>query len=186
MSMFRLSRPSPALVISLIALIVAMGGTSYAAFRLPAGSVSTRQLANGAVSTAKIKNGAVNGSKVAPNSITGANINLGTLGKVPTAGTADTATSAAAAPIAKVQIITATGTSGASTGSGNVASATATCPQGTFVLGGGTHLADEVAQTTDDSYPSANNAWTANVFNGGTGTPTFTVYAICGPAAATG
>ena len=47
MSGFRLSRPSPAILISLIALTVALGGTSYAAFRFPAGSVGTRQLANG-------------------------------------------------------------------------------------------------------------------------------------------
>jgi hypothetical protein len=94
MNKFRLSRPSPALLISLIALVVALGGTSYAAFRLPAGSVGTKQLVNGAVSTPKIKNGAVNGSKVAKNSLTGANINLGTLGNVPSATNAAHATSA--------------------------------------------------------------------------------------------
>ena len=165
---------------------MAVGGTSYAAFKLPPGSVGGRQPANGAVSTAKIKNGAVNASKVAPNSLTGTDINVSTLSKVPSAGTADTATSAAAAPIAKVQIVTATGANGAATDTDNMASTTATCPQGPFVLGGGTHLTDEVDQLTNDSYPSANNAWTATVFNGGPGTPTFTVYAICGPAAATG
>ena len=35
--------------ISLTALFVALGGTSYAAFSLPAGSVGTKQLRNGAV-----------------------------------------------------------------------------------------------------------------------------------------
>jgi hypothetical protein len=94
MSRFRVSRPSPALVISLIALIVAMGGTSYAALRLPAGSVGPRQLVNGAVSTAKIKKGAVNGSKVAPDSLTGADINVGTLGTVLSATNASHASSA--------------------------------------------------------------------------------------------
>ena len=49
-------RPSPSMVISLIALFVALGGTSYAAITLvPANSVGTRQLKNGAVSTAKLK-----------------------------------------------------------------------------------------------------------------------------------
>ena len=94
MSRFGLSRPSPALIISLIALIVAMGGTSYAAFSLPARSVGTRQLANGAVSTSKIKNRAVTGSKVAKNSITGANIRVATLGNVPSASNAGHASSA--------------------------------------------------------------------------------------------
>ena len=35
--------------IALTALFVALGGTSYAAFSLPAGSVGTKQLRNGAV-----------------------------------------------------------------------------------------------------------------------------------------
>jgi hypothetical protein len=48
--------PSPALVISIVALFVALGGSSYAAITaLPANSVGTKQLKNGAVSTAKLK-----------------------------------------------------------------------------------------------------------------------------------
>jgi hypothetical protein len=50
--------PSPALVISLIALFVALGGTSYAAISsLPANSVGTQQLKNGAVTAAKLAYG---------------------------------------------------------------------------------------------------------------------------------
>jgi hypothetical protein len=49
-------RPSPALVISLIALFVALGGTSYAAITaLPKNSVGTAQIKNGAVTAAKLK-----------------------------------------------------------------------------------------------------------------------------------
>ncbi len=48
-------RPSPALVISLVALFVALGGTSYAAINaLPKNSVGTKQLKNGAVTAAKL------------------------------------------------------------------------------------------------------------------------------------
>jgi hypothetical protein len=57
-------RPSPALVISLIALFVALGGTSYAAYTLPANSVGTKQLKNAAVTGPKIKNGSVTASKI--------------------------------------------------------------------------------------------------------------------------
>jgi hypothetical protein len=47
--------PSPALVVSLLALFVALGGTSYAAINsLPANSVGTPQLKNGAVTAPKI------------------------------------------------------------------------------------------------------------------------------------
>jgi hypothetical protein len=53
--MKRLRAPSPALVISLIALFVALGGTSYAAISaLPKDSVGTKQLKKGAVTKTKI------------------------------------------------------------------------------------------------------------------------------------
>ena len=55
----KLHRPSPALVVSVIALTVALGGTSYAAIVLPANSVGTRQLKKNAVTTAKVKNGSL-------------------------------------------------------------------------------------------------------------------------------
>ncbi len=47
-------KPSPAMVVACVALVVALGGTGYAAFRLPTGSVGTKQLRNGAVTKAKI------------------------------------------------------------------------------------------------------------------------------------
>jgi hypothetical protein len=64
MRRIRRGRPSPALVVSIVALIVALGGTSYAAFSLPKNSVGTRQLKNGAVTTGKLKNGAVTKAKL--------------------------------------------------------------------------------------------------------------------------
>jgi hypothetical protein len=45
--------------VSIVALIVALGGTSYAAFSLPNNSVGTKQLKKHAVTTNRIKNGAV-------------------------------------------------------------------------------------------------------------------------------
>jgi hypothetical protein len=50
----RLRTPSPASVISVIALFVALGGTTYAATSLPANSVGTQQIRNKAVTPAKI------------------------------------------------------------------------------------------------------------------------------------
>jgi hypothetical protein len=76
----RLRVPSPALVVSVVALIVALGGTSYAAFSLPKGSVGTKQLKNKAVTNAKlarnsvgtanIKNGGVTASKINTSGLT--------------------------------------------------------------------------------------------------------------------
>lgn len=42
-------RPSPAMVVACIALAAALGGTSYAAVKLPANSVGTKQIRNGAI-----------------------------------------------------------------------------------------------------------------------------------------
>jgi hypothetical protein len=49
-------RPSPATVISVIALVVALAGTSYAAVMLPKNSVGPKQLKKNAVNSAKVKN----------------------------------------------------------------------------------------------------------------------------------
>jgi hypothetical protein len=45
----RIRRPSPAMVVSFVALLVAFGGTGYAALALPAKSVGTKQLKKRAV-----------------------------------------------------------------------------------------------------------------------------------------
>jgi hypothetical protein len=56
MRSFRIHRPSPSLAVSLVALLAALGGTSYAAFTLPKNSVGTKQLKNNAVVSSKVKN----------------------------------------------------------------------------------------------------------------------------------
>jgi hypothetical protein len=50
----RMRRPSHATVVAYLALFVALGGVSYAAVRLPAGSVGTRQIRTHAVTLRKI------------------------------------------------------------------------------------------------------------------------------------
>jgi hypothetical protein len=64
MATSRRRRPGAGLVISVIALIVALSGTSYAAFSLPTNSVTSKQLRNGAVTTRKLKNRAVTAAKI--------------------------------------------------------------------------------------------------------------------------
>ena len=59
-------RPSPALVIACVALAVALGGTGYAAMKLPPNSVDSRALRKNAVTASKIKNGTVGTSDLAP------------------------------------------------------------------------------------------------------------------------
>lgn len=76
-------KPSPALVVSAIALFMALGGTSYAAF-----TVGTSQIKSGAVTTKKLHNGAVTQAKLA-GGLTVANANHAN-----TANSATTANSA--------------------------------------------------------------------------------------------
>jgi hypothetical protein len=52
-------------VIAYLALFVALGGTSYAAIRLPADSVGNRQIKNSAVTSGKVRNGTLRGQDFA-------------------------------------------------------------------------------------------------------------------------
>ncbi len=68
-------RPSPAMVVACLALLVALGGTSVAAVQaLAPNSVGTTQLRAGAVTTAKLKTRNVTGSKLSLNAVTGATV----------------------------------------------------------------------------------------------------------------
>jgi hypothetical protein len=57
--------------IALLALLVALGGTSYAAIAIPAGSVGTRQLRNRAVTEKKLGARAVGAANLNSKSIAG-------------------------------------------------------------------------------------------------------------------
>ncbi len=82
-------RPSPAMVVAILALVLALTGTAWAA--LGKNSVGSRQIKSGAVTTGKIANNAVTGAKVAKETLTGADIKLSQLGTVPSAVSADRA-----------------------------------------------------------------------------------------------
>jgi len=63
-------RPSPAMVVACLALLVALSGTGIAAAtQVARNSVGTPQLKDSAVTNAKIRNNAVNSSKVAARSL---------------------------------------------------------------------------------------------------------------------
>jgi hypothetical protein len=69
--MSRLSQHVRSNAVAYLALFVALGGTSYAAISLPAGSVGTAQLQNGAVTANKLANGAVSARKLDGSAIGG-------------------------------------------------------------------------------------------------------------------
>jgi hypothetical protein len=107
-------RPSPALVISMIALFVSLSGVSYGvatgfidsreiknneirSLDIRNNEVRTRDLRNNEVRGIDIRNSTVQGRDVALNTLTGDDVKEDTLGKVPSATAADTATSATTA-----------------------------------------------------------------------------------------
>lgn len=62
-------RPSPAMIVAIVALVLSLGGTSYAAIVLPAGSVGTKQLKSNAVIGSKVKNGSLTTSDISSASL---------------------------------------------------------------------------------------------------------------------
>jgi hypothetical protein len=103
--------PSPALVISCVALFVSLGGVSYG---VATGFIDSREIKNNTVRSKDvrnntlrtfdvrnneirgfdIRNSTVQGRDVAFNTLTGADVSEESLGKVPSATTADSATTA--------------------------------------------------------------------------------------------
>jgi hypothetical protein len=173
--------PSPALVISIVALVLAASGTAVAASKLVSGN-------------SLIKVNSLSGNRLKSGSVTGKQIALSTLGQVPsaakattavTAGTATTATSATtagSAPISNVTYVTAAGTIPST---GAAVAVTASCPSATTVIGGGGSVSSESEAYMNDSYPSGKTGWTVDFVASQAVDSTGTVTAICAPAAAT-
>jgi hypothetical protein len=173
--------PSPAMVVACIALAVALGGTSYAAIRLPAGSVGTKQL----------KRGAVTGVKVRGNALSGAQINEARLAKVPSArladrasdaATADTADQATRAPVSRLDYRQSAAVAIPTTG--NHVRANVSCDTGLNAVGGGAKVSDPDNALVMDTNPLGRTGWEATAVSGTAGT-TLTVYVICAQAAST-
>lgn len=79
MSSVRRFLPSPAMLVACIALVVALGGVSYAAAVLPRNSVGTAQLKKTAVSGTKLKTNAVTSKKVRDGSLLAQDFRAGQL-----------------------------------------------------------------------------------------------------------
>jgi hypothetical protein len=112
-------RPSPALVISLIALFVSLSGVSYGvatgfidsreiknnevrSLDIRNNEIRTRDLRNNEVRGIDIRNSTVQGRDVALNTLTGEDVREDTLGKVPSAANADSATTAGGVSTLKI------------------------------------------------------------------------------------
>jgi hypothetical protein len=179
------------MVVAFIALLLALGGASYAAVKLPARSVGSKELKRAAVTRANIKSNAIDGSKVATDTLTGSDIKESSLGQVPSAASAARAAisdrATAASGLDRVAYRTAGGSVGAATADamGNTVTTISTplsagCDPGQVAVGGGVHVEDAASQAVHDSYPSNARTWTAIVGNDDEASShAFTVYVAC-------
>lgn len=167
-------------VIACIALFVALGGSVYAAGklsgaqikanslpgnRIKAKSVTKSQIKPKTLTGAQIRAGSITGTQIKAGSLTGTQINQGSL------------TAVTASKLSSLQYATASVNLGS--GPGN---ATASCPAGTNVVGGGATVSHDDRAFVNDSGPnSTRNGWEATGF-GDLGT-TLNVTAICTTAA---
>jgi hypothetical protein len=95
----RMRRQGPALVVGVLALVTALGGTVYAAAKINGHAIKVKslpgnRLAPRSVPANRLKPGAIRGDQLAPHSITGVQIDVSSLPQVPAAARADSAQSA--------------------------------------------------------------------------------------------
>ena len=176
--------PSPALVIAGIALVVALGGTTYAATALPKNSVGAKQLKSGSVGTVKLAKGSVTSRQIKDHTIVAADIAKGALpalgsrvahadtaGHADTASHADTAGSVGGATFATIDYRVAANSPATDVLSANGLTISASCDAaGTLLLSlssasGDAQYAllatDDTGNVRGDSF----NAWTGEAFD---------------------
>ncbi len=157
-----------------LALFIALGGTSYAAVKLPRNSVGAEALRASSVGSSEVRDRAL---RVADLSLAARNALRGARGPAGPQGPAGPGAGAALGLTYK----TATGSVPASNGivSGQ-SSTTATCDPGQRVTGGGLRVDSGDDASARESYPNlSNTAWTIRVGNDVEVPATYTVFAIC-------
>jgi hypothetical protein len=176
-------KPSPALVVSLLALIVAMGGTSYAAIKLPKNSVGAAQLKKNAVTSAKVKNGSL-----LKTDFKSGQLPAGPQGPQGLQGPAGPAGKDGTNAATKIQVID---TDGPQVADGADGSGSAACPAGTKPTGGGVFVTDaggnlltvNAPVTESDTLPDDTTGlpigWEGSIHNASGNPVTIVVEAVC-------
>ena len=125
--------PSPAMVVACLALVVALGGVSYAATVLPKNSVGTAQIQKKAVTASKLRKNVVSAPKVKDGSLLAADFKAGQLPAGPQGPKGD-AGAPGAPGISGYELVYGPDVSVAA---GQFGVATVDCPAGKKALGGG-------------------------------------------------
>lgn len=125
-------RPSPAMIVAMLALFVATGGTGYAVSQLPKGSVGPAQIRKSAVRSKHIKPGTITAAKLSKSTLSalraGTGGPAGTQGPVTSSGTSDRVAYADKAGVAEQALLAeralAADTAASATSAANAANAT--------------------------------------------------------------
>jgi hypothetical protein len=156
-------------VIACVALFIALGGSVYAAGKINGKQIKPSSLPGNrlkpkSIAPNRIKPKSLTGNQVKARSLTGKEINQKTL------------TGVSAAGLASVHYESVTMSLPGETGP---ATATANCPSGFNVIGGGATVSNDDVGTVNDSGPtSLRTGWEATGFSWPSGT-TMTVTAVC-------
>jgi hypothetical protein len=186
-------RPSPAMVVACIALIVALGGTSVAAVNaLAPNSVGPVQLKAGAVTKPKLRNNAVTGEKVLNHSLSAFDFVAGSLPRGPAgpagpAGAAGPAGTVGPITVRQDSVVVAGGT-GAQVQDGAYSTGTVSvnCNPGEKAISAGTGWSDDTAgrelwvqRITPVVTNGAVTGYRGTGGNDSGNTSTFTLYVLC-------
>ena len=170
------------MIVACAALVIALGGVSYAAAVLPKNSVGTTQLQKKAVTASKLHKNAVGGAKVKDGTLLAADFKTGQLPAGPQgpAGAqgpkGDTGAAGAPGGVSGLEYVQAASPSIAP---GSFDSAHATCPAGKKAIGGGGIAEDNTPIV--ESFPSG-ETWTVRVRNDAATPVILVTYAVCANA----
>jgi hypothetical protein len=194
------SRPSPAMIVSVVALVVALGGTSYAVSALPSNSVGGKQLKKGAVTNKKIKSSAVTSDKVKDGTLLSKDFKAGQVPAGPAGPQGATGATGPSGVVAstivrRIDHVLADGQSTAAD-QGNIQ-----CEPGEKPIGGGSNMVPidhgdgkftgsgpRSGTLAAPTVPASGDAWTiwrgtaSNPAGGDATALTVRVYIICAPA----
>jgi hypothetical protein len=183
MTIIRRQLGSPAMLVACVALIVALGGVSYAASVLPTNSVGTAQLQKKAVTGAKLKKNAVTSPKVKDGTLLAADFKAGQLPTGPQGPKGDTGPKGDKGDPGATNVVQRHGPVGPAAGPGAYSVAYVECQAGETVVGGGAGVTISGAgkQTLTASVPVPYpQGWAATYRNDGAGGTVQTgAYALC-------
>jgi trimeric autotransporter adhesin len=180
-------RVSPALILSCVALFVALSGSALAV-GLAKNSVRSAQIVDGTVRTVDLKDAAVTGTKIGPEAVGATQIAANAVSSGKVADQSLTADDLGADSVGSSEIQAGAirsselgpivqATNSAAVAKDGVVSVTATCPEGTTVISGGAQPANFGVELTSTLRQA--KGWLAQAKNNSGAASSLTAFAYC-------